>query len=225
MTHRINQEQKLMWESVQILSQIDMEKAKVVFKATVEKSLQQLQLTSSVFSSLRFSIPGANGLSKLRQMEEKMRAAYTQREEEKAYTYLVDYIEQLSQTAEGDPVAIQKKLLASLLAARHNPSWSANMVQEVPLYSYSTPFLSKQNETAYYTPNEVAQKIGLSDQTIRRMCENKKFQSAYKTQGGHWKIPQDSFLTTAEQDEKAEILLKQIDEKNREAGDVDEFNL
>jgi len=86
---------------------------------------------------------------------------------------------------------------------------------------------AKVPDTTYYTISEAAKKLGLSDQTIRRMCENKRFIGAYRSGGehGHWRIPEDNFITTKEQDQKAEMILKQLDKKNEEAGDLDEFDL
>lgn len=71
----------------------------------------------------------------------------------------------------------------------------------------------------------MAKKLGLSGQTVRRLCDKGKFEGAYKTDGGHWKIPQDAFITTNEQDKKAESVLRRIDAKSKEAGEVDEFDL
>ncbi|QQK80458.1 helix-turn-helix domain-containing protein [Salicibibacter cibi] len=203
MMQLINQEQDHLWESVRILSQIDTEKAQAVFKATVEKSLQQVDVRLPVFVSFPLSILNEEHLCQLREIEKKMRSAYADGKTEVAYEHLGEYIQQLSQMAE-DPSGFQKKLLASLLNSRDTAA---------------------KADVDYYTPNEAAKKIGLSDQTIRRMCENKKFPRAYKTQGGHWRIPQDYFVTTSEQDETAESLLERIDHKNREVGDVDEFDL
>jgi excisionase family DNA binding protein len=219
-TSLMDQEQENLWDSVQILSQINVEKAKSVFKVTIEKSLQQLGITSPIFSTIPLSVPNTDRLSQLRQIEKKMREAYAHQEKEKAYEYLVDYIEQLSQMAEEDPLAVRKKLLASLLAEHHK-----RKPKKYRLSASSAPLLSKQVATAYYTTTEVAKKLGLSDQTIRRMCEKGKFPGAYKTDGGHWRIPQEIFITTSEQDERTEEVLKRIDIKNQKAGYVDEFDL
>lgn len=60
--------------------------------------------------------------------------------------------------------------------------------------------------------------LGVSDQTIRRMCERGKFKGASRAGGdGHWRIPEENFITTSEQDKKAERILQQIDKKNVEA--------
>jgi hypothetical protein len=57
------------------------------------------------------------------------------------------------------------------------------------------------------------------------MCEKGKFPGAFKTNGGHWRIPEDRFITTRDQDERAEIVLERIDKKSNEYGAADEFNL
>mgnify|MGYP001306822329 CR=1 FL=1 len=83
------------------------------------------------------------------------------------------------------------------------------------------------NDVYYYKINEVAKKLGLEEQTIKSMCETGKFRGAYRLDGekGDWRIPKDNFITTKEQDEKAKIILQQIDCKNKQFKDVDEFNL
>ncbi|WP_088103100.1 hypothetical protein [Halalkalibacter urbisdiaboli] len=60
---------------------------------------------------------------------------------------------------------------------------------------------------------------------VRRMCDRGKFPGAYQTDGGHWNIPKNVLITTEEQERKAEQLFQQIDTKNKEAGDVNEFAL
>lgn len=84
-----------------------------------------------------------------------------------------------------------------------------------------------QDKRRYYTQSEVANKLGLSEQIITRMCEQRKFNGAKSIEGksGQWLIPKENFVTTNEQDDIAEKILQTIDIKNKEAGDVDEFDL
>lgn len=84
-----------------------------------------------------------------------------------------------------------------------------------------------QDKKRYYTQSEVAKKLGLSDETICRMCEQGKFKGAKRSdgKGGYWLIPQENLVTTNEQDDIAEKILQTIDIKNKKAGDVDEFDL
>ncbi|WP_257348178.1 helix-turn-helix domain-containing protein [Pseudalkalibacillus decolorationis] len=225
MTHILDQEQDKMWESVQTLAEIDVDQAKAVFKAVIERSLQQLDLLTPMVSSMRLSLPSADDLLQLQSIEKSMRDALAHQDEEKTYEILVDYIEYVSKMVEDDPHKIQKKLLASFLSEGHKRKMKLKQVDGI--YAITTPVapLSKEIDVAYYTPKEVAKKLGLSDQTIRRMCEKGKFEGAYKTDGGHWKIPQGAFITTTKQDKRAEDVLRRIDANNKEAGDVDEFDL
>ncbi|WP_400244936.1 helix-turn-helix domain-containing protein [Niallia sp. JL1B1071] len=71
-----------------------------------------------------------------------------------------------------------------------------------------------------YTVAEVCKKLGLDRQTVEGMCEKGKFQDAHKNENGFWLIPDYNFITSREQDERAEEVLRQIDRKNR--GDRDE---
>ena len=66
-----------------------------------------------------------------------------------------------------------------------------------------------------YTVSEVCKKVGLERQTVQNMCNRGMFQGAYQTEKGDWLIPEDHFVTTREQDEKAEEILQQIDRKNQ----------
>lgn len=66
----------------------------------------------------------------------------------------------------------------------------------------------------YYTTNEVVKKLVLNEQITGRMCQNGRLKGAICSDGGHWRIPESCFITTKEQDKKAEKLLSQIDQKN-----------
>ncbi|WP_099355696.1 hypothetical protein [Fredinandcohnia onubensis] len=68
----------------------------------------------------------------------------------------------------------------------------------------------------FYSDKEVALKLGLSIKIIQNLCEKGRLKDAYQTDDGQWIIPAKNFITSKEQDERAEIILKQIDEKNRE---------
>lgn len=64
-----------------------------------------------------------------------------------------------------------------------------------------------------YSTFDVAEKLGISAQTVRRMCEQEKFPGAIRTDGGHWRIPQQLLKTTKEQDQRADAALEQLDRK------------
>lgn len=69
----------------------------------------------------------------------------------------------------------------------------------------------------FYSVKEVAIKLGLSIKTIENLCEKGRFKDAYQTDNFDWLIPVENFITSREQDERAEAVLKQIDAKNRKA--------
>ena len=61
----------------------------------------------------------------------------------------------------------------------------------------------------YLTVDEVCNKLGLDRQIVQKMCEDGKFHNTYRTEDGEWLIPEDNFVTTKEQDEKAEEIFLQ----------------
>lgn len=75
-----------------------------------------------------------------------------------------------------------------------------------------------------YTVAEVCKKLGLDRQTVERMCEKGKFRDAHKNENGFWLIPDHNFITSREQDERAEEVLRQIDRKNRGGRDENEIS-
>lgn len=66
-----------------------------------------------------------------------------------------------------------------------------------------------------YTVKEVALKLGLSMKQITNMCEKGRFKGAYQSDNAEWLIPDDNFITTKEQYERANEILQHIDRKNQ----------
>lgn len=73
------------------------------------------------------------------------------------------------------------------------------------------------------TVDEVAKKLGLNQRTVINMCIRERFQNAFQNENGDWLIPEENFITTKEQDEKAEKILQHIDRKNRGGSDETEI--
>ncbi|RSK27613.1 DNA-binding protein [Bacillus sp. HMF5848] len=213
------QEQEKLWDSILTLANIDPEQAKVVFKAVVERSLRHVGMFTPLITSIPLRLPDNENVHMLKNLEKQINKYLVQNEEEKAYEFFVEYIEALSNLTETDSKIIQRQLIASIL--RRQRQKSVSMSQRLSTAMIST----EEDEPLYYTPKEVAKRLGVSDQTVRRMCDRRKFPGAYQTDGGHWKIPKDVLITTEDQDEKAEQLLQHIDAKNTKAGDIDEFDL
>ncbi|MBM7571884.1 helix-turn-helix domain-containing protein [Aquibacillus albus] len=219
------QEQEKLWDSILTLSNIDTEQAKVVFKAVIERSLRHVGMFTPFIASIPFRLPDHEHVQLLKNLEKQIIKHIAQQEEEKAYEFLIEYIEALSDLTESDSKIIRRRLMASILRQRCKRTASVPYrltgKKAIPTITIS----DEEDEPLYYKPKEVAKRIGVSDQTVRRMCDRGKFPGAYQTDGGHWKIPKDVLITNEEQDQKAEQLFQQIDTKNKEAGDVDEFDL
>jgi excisionase family DNA binding protein len=210
------QEQEKLWDSILTLANIDTEQAKVVFKAVIERSLRHVGMFTPLVSDIPLRLPDNEYVELLKNLEKKINNHLLHKEEEKAYELLVEYIEALSDLTESDSKVIRRRLLASILR-RQRTQKPASVPYHLTGKEATIPTIMISNDedgSLFYKPKEVAKRLGVSDQTVRRMCERGKFPGAYQTDGGHWKIPKDAFITTEEQDQKAEQLFQQIDAKN-----------
>ncbi|MCQ2011672.1 MAG: helix-turn-helix domain-containing protein [Sporolactobacillus sp.] len=219
MMRTIDYEQIEMWDSVQTLSKINREQAKVVLKATIERSFRQVGIVLPKLSGRSLRLPEQNELNQLKQLEKKLNNAAEQQKIND--DLLAEYIDGLIQLTANNQPQFRKAVTVSLLKQRRI---KRRINRTAPMQAIMISSLKGETKP-FYTPKEVGKKLGLSDQTIRRLCEKGKFSAAYQTEGGHWRIPRDAFITTSKQDEQAETVLHEIDEKNRRGGDIDEFNL
>ncbi|QHS23773.1 helix-turn-helix domain-containing protein [Virgibacillus sp. MSP4-1] len=218
-------EQEKLWDSILTLANIDKEQAKVVFKAAIERSFRSFDMFTPFISRIPLKVPDCEHVQKFKQIEKQVMSHLTQKQEDKAYELLVEYIDTLSGLTEFNSTIIRRRLIASLLKEKHQPAPMADQIAKKDAGIPALTISKEGEESSYYTPKEVSKKLGISDQTVRRMCDRGKFPGAYQTDGGHWKIPKEDFITTEEQDKKADEILRQIDVVNEEAGDVDEFDL
>ncbi|MFD1031893.1 helix-turn-helix domain-containing protein [Metaplanococcus flavidus] len=216
----IDREHEKLWESIETLANIDEEQATIVFKLAVERSLREIDSFTPTISAIPLSLPDHETLLKMKQLDRNIRRALNDRKREQAYEFLLDYIDLLSQATGENPEHVKRKMISSVLAKR-SPRRAAHLTAR----HSPKPRKNTDTESLFYSTTEAARKLGLSDQTIRRMCEKGKFSEARQTEGGHWRIPKAAFITTAEQDERANQILEKIDAKNRAAGPVDEFKL
>lgn len=82
-----------------------------------------------------------------------------------------------------------------------------------------------KGEMYLITLREVAEKLGLSENTIHCMCQKEMFKGAYQTETGDWLIPEDNFITSKNQDKRTHELFHHLDKKNKRKGEIDEFDL
>ncbi|MBO8155081.1 MAG: helix-turn-helix domain-containing protein [Bacillaceae bacterium] len=220
------QEQEKLWDSILTLASIDKEQAKVVLKVVIERSLRSVGIFTPFVSSIPLKLPDHKHVEMLKSLEKQVIKHLTKKEEDKAYELLVEYIDVLSDLTESDSKIIRRRLIASILKDKSQRTASgAYRLAERKAVTSGISFSEETDVSSYYTPKEVSKKLGVSDQTVRRMCDRGRFPGAYQTDGGHWRIPKDSLVTTEAQDRKAEEVLQNIDAVNKEAGDVDEFDL
>ncbi|TYS17719.1 helix-turn-helix domain-containing protein [Rossellomorea vietnamensis] len=144
--------------------------------------------------------------------------------------YLDRFVHLLSETKR-DSDYLHRELLKGLIEFKlTSQEKHFKLVKTVKTFDKSTlpKTVSVEFEKAgYVTPSEAAVIGGVSDQTIRRWCEKGKFPEAFKTDGGHWRIPQKYFKMSIEQAREADAFMKKADEETRDqlGGDVDEFDL
>lgn len=219
MMRTIDYDQIEMWDSVQTLSKINREQAKVVLKVTIERSFRQVGVVLPELSSLSLKLPEQDELNQLKQLEKKLNNAAEQQKIND--DLLAEYIDGLIQLTATNQPKFRRAVTVSLLK-------QGRIKRRINRTAYTQPIMIaslKEETKPFYTPKEVGKKLGLSDQTIRRLCEKGKLAEAFQTEGGHWRIPRDAFITTSKQDEQAETIIQRIDRKNRQKGDADEFNL
>ncbi|GAA0607825.1 hypothetical protein GCM10009001_26450 [Virgibacillus siamensis] len=225
MATTMDNEQKTLWNTVKLLSQLqDKEKAETLLKTTIEKSLRLMNVYTPVVSQLRFSVPVESYLDEMKQIDAQIREKIEISQSEQIFEELLDYIEMISKMTE-KPQETNRKMLASILAEKTQRPTYVGKILHSPMNKTVATNTQKESNHPYYTTREAAHKLGLSDQTIRRMCENERFQGAYRSEGGHWRIPEENFITSKKQDKRIDEFFEQIDMRNEEAGDVDEFNL
>ncbi|TFJ92538.1 helix-turn-helix domain-containing protein [Lentibacillus salicampi] len=225
MTTTMDREQETLWDTVKFLNKLhDKEKAEILLKTTIEKSLRLMNVYTPVVLQLHFSIPGENDLEDLKQLDAAIRGKMETYQSEQTFEEVLDYIDMISKMTQ-KPQETNKKMLASILEKKTKETARVSKRAYAPLDKSAAVETNKERNQQFYTTSEAARKLGLSDQTIRRMCENGKFEGAYRSGGGHWRIPEDNFITSKQQDKIVDELFEQIDRKNKEAGDVDKFDL
>ncbi|MBM7648073.1 excisionase family DNA binding protein [Bacillus ectoiniformans] len=145
-------------------------------------------------------------IEKMKEIDRRFRETLNRSEFSQAKLALLDYVDLTSKMFADAPDHLKKELIASLIS-----------FSEQPAVSFSVKEM--------YSTKEAAELLGLSDQTIRRMCEKGKFPGAVRTDGGHWRIPKENFKVTKEQSQQIKYDLKDIRQKALDGGEVDEFDL
>lgn len=197
-------EQEKLLDTVALLTKEDHRaEAKVVIKASIEQTFHSLNHPTDILRDMEFDVPSSEVLDRIRVFTRHIYQHLQLRDYKAANKFFIEYLELLSQLAnKQDP----KELLSTLLAYHALGKLQGSVHESMGTY--------RVEQKEYYSTLEVAKKLGLSDQTIRRHCEKGVYKGAYQTDGGHWRIPARLFKTTLEQDRKAEEFLEYLDRKS-----------
>ena len=211
------------WDSVESLYREDIKKAEKDVKEIVQDTFQLMGFADLVNSVYHVQLQ-QDTLSRLRDLDVKIRMALQIRKKDRLRTLFPDYVHHFISMIPKDERERFIKQIATKVFDSQSP------IKDIgPAYTNKEEKTMKGNGTISkvdtYTSQEAAQILGVSSQTIRRWCEQGLFKDAYRTHGGHWRIPMENFKMTIKQAYRAEKAMEEVDRKSYEAGDIDEFEL
>ncbi|HEX7064875.1 MAG TPA: helix-turn-helix domain-containing protein [Bacillales bacterium] len=217
MTHRYH-DNHLLWDAASVLIGVNCpDLAPPILRKAIEGSLSAIGQSLDFLNDVTIKIPSEEQIRSLKAFDSAIQQAVKQGNYDEAGDRYAQYLEALQEIIEEGP-ELKKKFFGKLLETSYVSKNTEGIAHEKTA-TYKTTARSA------YTSSEAAEIINVSDQTIRRMCEKGKFPDAYKTDGGHWRVPAKYFRVTLEEARETDEFLKRLDEKNNEAGDVDEFDL
>ncbi|WP_456276383.1 MerR family transcriptional regulator [Bacillus sp. AK128] len=207
-------EDDILWDTVTILKEQErFENAIALFKNLIERTFSKLKLRSMFLDEFKMDLPSNEFVNHIRKLDKEVYESVNSSDTTQAYESLVEYIEKLSEIIPGTD---RKKLLAKILEEQ-TQSYSRSMIER---YDWAIPIRADQTEV--YTSTEVAEILGVSDQTIRRWCDQGKYLGAYQTPGGHWRIPKKHFRVSLDEARKRNVFEQKLNEFNAKHGEVTE---
>lgn len=209
-------EDEMLWNSVAILKeQNHPENALAVFKSLIERTLSTLKLSTTFLEEAKMELPSNELVDAIRVLDKNIYKSLETQDLKGAYQILLDYLETLS---EATPGLDKNKILARILVEQTQEQTKGI----APRWTITIPMQEEVGYTNSYSTLEVAEIVGVSDQTIRRWCEKGKYPDAIKTKGGHWRIPKKYFKITLEEAQKRQEFEIQLNDFNHQHGEVDE---
>lgn len=214
-----NQEELSLWDAVtELMRTGNADLAIPVLRKAIKGPFSAIQDPLECLDRVSIKVPSEEQLQSLKAFDYAIQQALAHHNFDEAGDRYSRYIDALQDIFEdGESGDMKKKLLGQLLK---NSCESQNYVHE-----QQAPYTTADTKT--YTTSEVAEILNVSDQTVRRVCDKGKFPEAYKTDGGHWRVPRKYFKVTPEEAKTRKMGLAIIDQKTKEiAGDdIDEFNV
>lgn len=170
----------LLWDSVlTLLRAREAEQALSVLKKAAEGTFSVIHVSPDFLDAAKMHVPTLAQVVQLKELDIKIKQSLENGRFDETSRCFVQFAERLDE----------------LFQKSRKPEIEMALYQVIlrMLYVHETPNLYTHEKKAMYTTSQAAEKLNVSDQTIRRMCENDKFPGAYKTDGGHWRIPSRYF--------------------------------
>lgn len=170
----------LLWDSVlTLLRAREAEQALSVLKKAVEGTFSVIHVSLDFLDAAKMHVPTLAQVVQLKELDIKIKQSLENGRFDETSRCFVQFAERLDE----------------LFQTSRKPEIEMALYQVIlrMLYVHETPNLYTHEKKPMYTTSQAAEKLNVSDQTIRRMCENDKFPGAYKTDGGHWRIPSRYF--------------------------------
>jgi|SRR5690625_1491200 len=210
----------VLWDTVDILiAHHKITHATTVFKSIIWQTFSMLKLSSDILQQATVTLPFPKLLQQLRTLDIEIKKNINTREIEKAHALFLEYLEQLNGVLYGNEKdSLNEQVLKELLTEHFH--YAERIHESKVAYTVAPQNLQT------YSPSEAAKILGVSDQTIRRMCKANKFPGAFQSDGGHWKIPTKHFKVTPEEAREGRKNMNVIHEKNKEVlgDDINEFD-
>ncbi|HEU5138457.1 MAG TPA: helix-turn-helix domain-containing protein [Bacillales bacterium] len=219
MTQRFHDDH-LLWDAASVLIQVNCpDLVPPILRKAMEGSFSAIDQPLDFLNDLEIKIPTEDQILSLKAFDSAIGQAVKNGNFEEAGDRYAQYLVALQDILEeSEWRKLKKRLFGYLLKTSYEAKSSSGQVKE-----NAAPYTSA--ERTAYTSSEAAEIINVSDQTIRRMCEKGKFPDAYKTDGGHWRVPAKYFRLTPEQARKRQENMQPLIEKAKKGGEIDEFDL
>lgn len=206
----------VLWETVAILNkEKHSENAVALFKHLVKQTFKAAMNISAKFvENIILDLSSDQDLKKVQKLDKKIHDSLPKKDDD-FYGLVYDYLEAISKLSSHSFREIHVSFFKEIDSI---PEKRASIYKEMA----SIPLEKEIDYHGTYSTSEVAEIMGVSDQTIRRWCEKGKFSGATKTKGGHWRIPRKYFKITPEQARRRKEFDKRLNEFNQMIGEVSE---
>lgn len=204
------------WDSIESLYREDIKKAEKDVKEIVQDTFQLMGFADLVNSIYHVRLQ-QDTLSRLRELDVKIRKALQIRKKDSLRALFPDYVHHfISMIPKDERERFIKRIATKVIDIQS------------PIKDIGAAYTNKEEKTikgngtitkvGTYTSQEAAEILGVSSQTIRRWCEQGLFKGAYRTHGGHWRIPVENIKMAISVYDAAEAVFTQYDETLKRLG-------